>query len=262
MRPWPRRPPWSRWTATGPRWRGVPSSRCLVATPVPRRPGGDPGPECRAHGARDLRGPGPGDRGHEPRGPLLHLRHPRERELLALGGALDGLGPGLRGPEVAGVLDSVVVVMDPVANPDGYDRYVNHWRSTRMARPTPPRAPGAAGALARGASQPLPLRPEPGLGLAHPAGVPGPAERYLPGTPRSTWTSTRWASSRRTSSSRRPPPSTPSTPSTSSSGGGASARGTPGPWTGRGSSTTRRRTSTSSTRGTGTPGPRSWAPSG
>jgi hypothetical protein len=37
-------------------------------------------------------------------------------------------------PEVAGVLDSVVVVMDPVANPDGYDRYVNHWRSTRLAR--------------------------------------------------------------------------------------------------------------------------------
>ncbi len=38
-------------------------------------------------------------------------------------------------PEVAGVLDSVVVVMDPVANPDGYDRYVQHWASTRMARP-------------------------------------------------------------------------------------------------------------------------------
>ncbi len=36
--------------------------------------------------------------------------------------------------EVAGVLDSVVVVMDPVANPDGYDRYVNNWRATRMVR--------------------------------------------------------------------------------------------------------------------------------
>jgi hypothetical protein len=36
--------------------------------------------------------------------------------------------------EVRGVLDSVVVVMDPVANPDGYDRYVNHWRSTRLLR--------------------------------------------------------------------------------------------------------------------------------
>jgi hypothetical protein len=36
---------------------------------------------------------------------------------------------------VAGVLDSVVVIMDPVANPDGYDRYVNNWRATRMARP-------------------------------------------------------------------------------------------------------------------------------
>jgi hypothetical protein len=38
-------------------------------------------------------------------------------------------------PEVAGVLDSVVVIMDPVANPDGYDRYVHHWASTRVARP-------------------------------------------------------------------------------------------------------------------------------
>jgi hypothetical protein len=37
-------------------------------------------------------------------------------------------------PGVAGVLDSVVVIMDPVANPDGYDRYVNHWRSTRLIR--------------------------------------------------------------------------------------------------------------------------------
>jgi hypothetical protein len=35
---------------------------------------------------------------------------------------------------VAGVLDSVIVVMDPVSNPDGYDRYVNHWRSTRQLR--------------------------------------------------------------------------------------------------------------------------------
>jgi hypothetical protein len=41
----------------------------------------------------------------------------------------------LRGdPGVAGVLDSVIVIMDPVANPDGYDRYVSHWRSTSLLR--------------------------------------------------------------------------------------------------------------------------------
>jgi hypothetical protein len=38
-------------------------------------------------------------------------------------------------PEVAGVLDSVVVVMDPAANPDGRDRYVNFYRSAAQARP-------------------------------------------------------------------------------------------------------------------------------
>lgn len=37
-------------------------------------------------------------------------------------------------PSVAGVLDSVIVIMDPVANPDGYDRYVSHWRSTSLIR--------------------------------------------------------------------------------------------------------------------------------
>ena len=39
--------------------------------------------------------------------------------------------------EVAGVLDSVVVVMDPVANPDGRDRYVNFYRSAAQLRDTP-----------------------------------------------------------------------------------------------------------------------------
>lgn len=38
-------------------------------------------------------------------------------------------------PDVAGVLDSVVVVIDPVANPDGRDRYVNWYRSVVGARP-------------------------------------------------------------------------------------------------------------------------------
>jgi hypothetical protein len=37
-------------------------------------------------------------------------------------------------PEVAGVLDGAIVVMDPVANPDGYDRYVQHQRSTELRR--------------------------------------------------------------------------------------------------------------------------------
>jgi hypothetical protein len=36
--------------------------------------------------------------------------------------------------EVAGVLDGAIIVMDPVANPDGYDRYVNHQRSTELRR--------------------------------------------------------------------------------------------------------------------------------
>ena len=39
--------------------------------------------------------------------------------------------------EVAGVLDSVVVVIDPVANPDGRDRYVNYYRQAVGATPNP-----------------------------------------------------------------------------------------------------------------------------
>jgi hypothetical protein len=39
--------------------------------------------------------------------------------------------------EVAGVLDSAIVVMDPVANPDGRDRYVNFYRQAVGARPNP-----------------------------------------------------------------------------------------------------------------------------
>src|SRR4051812_29763548 len=39
--------------------------------------------------------------------------------------------------EVRGVLDSLVVVIDPVTNPDGRDRYVNWFRSVRGARPNP-----------------------------------------------------------------------------------------------------------------------------
>lgn len=37
-------------------------------------------------------------------------------------------------PEVAGVLDSLIVVMDPAANPDGRDRYVNFYRGTALQR--------------------------------------------------------------------------------------------------------------------------------
>jgi len=39
--------------------------------------------------------------------------------------------------EVRGVLDSVVVIIDPVVNPDGRDRYVNWYRSVRGERPNP-----------------------------------------------------------------------------------------------------------------------------
>jgi hypothetical protein len=39
--------------------------------------------------------------------------------------------------DVAGVLDSVVVVIDPVTNPDGRDRYVNWYRQARGVTPNP-----------------------------------------------------------------------------------------------------------------------------
>ncbi|HKJ93340.1 MAG TPA: M14 family metallopeptidase [Longimicrobiales bacterium] len=40
-------------------------------------------------------------------------------------------------PSVAGVLDSVLVVIDPVVNPDGRNRYVNWYRQARGAEPNP-----------------------------------------------------------------------------------------------------------------------------
>jgi hypothetical protein len=40
-------------------------------------------------------------------------------------------------PEVRGVLDSLVVVIDPTTNPDGRDRYVNWFNSVVGARPNP-----------------------------------------------------------------------------------------------------------------------------
>jgi hypothetical protein len=40
-------------------------------------------------------------------------------------------------PELGGVLDSVVLVLDPVANPDGRDRYVNWFRQAVGATPNP-----------------------------------------------------------------------------------------------------------------------------
>jgi hypothetical protein len=40
-------------------------------------------------------------------------------------------------PEVRDVLDSLVVVIDPVTNPDGRDRYVNWFNQVRGARPNP-----------------------------------------------------------------------------------------------------------------------------
>ena len=39
--------------------------------------------------------------------------------------------------EAAGVLDSIVVVIDPMANPDGRDRYVQWYRGVRGERPNP-----------------------------------------------------------------------------------------------------------------------------
>ncbi len=44
----------------------------------------------------------------------------------------------LRGaPEVAGVLDSVIVIIDPAVNPDGRERYVQWYREARGAEPNP-----------------------------------------------------------------------------------------------------------------------------
>ncbi len=44
----------------------------------------------------------------------------------------------LRGaPEVAGVLDSLIVVIDPAVNPDGRERYVGWYRQARSAEPNP-----------------------------------------------------------------------------------------------------------------------------
>ncbi len=40
-------------------------------------------------------------------------------------------------PEVAGVLDSLVVVIDPAVNPDGRERYVQWYREARGALPNP-----------------------------------------------------------------------------------------------------------------------------
>lgn len=40
-------------------------------------------------------------------------------------------------PDVRGVLDSVVVVIDPIVNPDGRERYVDWYRQARGARPNP-----------------------------------------------------------------------------------------------------------------------------
>jgi hypothetical protein len=40
-------------------------------------------------------------------------------------------------PDVAGVLDSVVVVIDPMVNPDGRDRYVTFYRQARGVEPNP-----------------------------------------------------------------------------------------------------------------------------
>ncbi|MDT8341523.1 MAG: M14 family metallopeptidase, partial [Longimicrobiales bacterium] len=40
-------------------------------------------------------------------------------------------------PDVAGVLDSVVVVIDPAVNPDGRERYVNFYRAARGPVPNP-----------------------------------------------------------------------------------------------------------------------------
>src|SRR5690606_5920896 len=40
-------------------------------------------------------------------------------------------------PSVAGVLDSVVVIIDPITNPDGRERYVQWYRSVAGATPNP-----------------------------------------------------------------------------------------------------------------------------
>ncbi|MGH7472260.1 MAG: M14 family zinc carboxypeptidase, partial [Longimicrobiales bacterium] len=41
------------------------------------------------------------------------------------------------GADVRGVLDSVVVIIDPAVNPDGRDRYVNWYQQARGSKPNP-----------------------------------------------------------------------------------------------------------------------------
>jgi murein tripeptide amidase MpaA len=54
--------------------------------------------------------------------------------------------------EVRGVLDSLVVIIDPVANPDGRDRYVNWFRSVAAHGPTSTRRRASTASRGRGAA--------------------------------------------------------------------------------------------------------------
>jgi murein tripeptide amidase MpaA len=159
-------------------------------------------------------------------------------------------------PEVRGVLDALVVVIDPVTNPDGRDRYVNWFRSVRGARPDPD-------PQAREHREPWPG---------------GRFNHYLFDLNRDwSWATQQETRQRLATWWRWNPqvhvdfhemgynssyfffpataPINPIYPPTCCSGGSASARPTRAPSTSRAGATTRARSSTSSTPATATRGP-------
>ena len=82
--------------------------------------------------------------------------------------------------ETAEMLEDVVVLIDPLQNPDGRERYVNGYRQRRGDDANPRRAARRAlRALAGRPAEPLPDRPQPRLGVGEPAGDPA-ADRRLP----------------------------------------------------------------------------------
>ena len=111
-------------------------------------------------------------------------------------------------------LKNVVVLLDPSDNPDGYNRYTNWYRQMSTSDiDAEPRHPRARRALARRPRQPLPLRPQPRLGLADAEGKPRSASSSTSsGCPTSTPTSTSRGTPPPITSRRPPPPSTSTSP--------------------------------------------------
>jgi hypothetical protein len=136
--------------------------------------GRDPRPQPRAAPSGDVRGAGGRDRPHEPGGGVLLLRRARQRVLVARSGDVDGLGPGAGG---------VGVGRRPRLPRRDHRPELEPGRPRALRAVVPPdhggdaerepAGPRALGAVAGGAIQPLPLRPQPRLGLGDAAGDAG-----------------------------------------------------------------------------------------